>query len=185
MGEARSRRSTCGSGAVEHVASSALVLLHTPATEKAAGRAAAMRSGVVRPRLEATAGEQANDPWAELRADPYTYAHQKRRERHLLFELSSELPRSPRGPHYVRSEVARQARNEGHRTDANDASGSLLSVYNSSSVPVCMIVPSASLVLSHSSSSAHDWNRFQTFLDEPATGLGGSAVWSAPTAGRR
>ena len=180
MGEARSRRGTCGSGAVEHVASRALVLLHTPATEKAAGRAAAMRSGVVRPRLEATAGEQANDPWAELRADPYTYAHQKRRERHLLFELSSELPRSPRGPHYVRSEVARQARNEGHRTDANDASGSLLSVYNSSSVPVCMIVPSASLVLSHSSSSAHDWKRFQAVRTSPPRTFDGFVYIARP-----
>ena len=71
------------------------------------------------------------------------------------------------------------------RVHANDASVGLFRVYNSSCVTVCMIVSLVSLILSHSSSSARDWNRFQAVLDEPATGLGASAVWSAPTAGRR
>ena len=71
------------------------------------------------------------------------------------------------------------------RVHANDASVGLFRVYNSSCVTACMIVSLVSLILSHSSSSARDWNRFQAVLDEPATGLGGSAVWSAPTAGRR
>ena len=42
-----SRRSTRGSGVVKHVASRALVRLRMPATEKADGRAAATRRGVV------------------------------------------------------------------------------------------------------------------------------------------
>ena len=71
------------------------------------------------------------------------------------------------------------------RMHANDASVGLFMVNNSSCVLVCMIVSLVSLLISHSSSSAHDWNRFQAVLDEPATGLGASAVWSAPTAGRR
>ena len=71
------------------------------------------------------------------------------------------------------------------RMHANDASEGLFMVNNSSCVLVCMIVSLVSLLISHSSSSAHDWNRFQAVLDEPATGLGASAVWSAPTAGRR
>ena len=71
------------------------------------------------------------------------------------------------------------------RVHANDAaSGGLLGVYNSSCVTVCM-VSLVSLILSYSSSSARDWNRFQAVLDESATGLGGWAVGSAPTAGRR
>jgi hypothetical protein len=78
-----------------------------------------------------------------------------------------------------------RAPTDGAREHANDASVGLFRVYNSSCVTVCMIVSLVSLLLSHSSSSAHDWNRFQAVLDEPATGLGGSAVWSAPTAGRR
>ena len=57
-----SRRSTRGSGVVKHVASRALVRLRMPATEKADGRAAATRRGVVHHRIEATAGEQAKRP---------------------------------------------------------------------------------------------------------------------------
>ena len=71
------------------------------------------------------------------------------------------------------------------RVHANDASVGLFRVYNSSCVTVCMIVSLVSLILSHSSSSARDWNRIQAVLDESATGLGGWAVGSAPTAGRR
>ena len=80
---------------------------------------------------------------------------------------------------------AARAPTDGAREHANDASVGLFRVYNSSCVTACMIVSLVSLILSHSSSSARDWNRFQAVLDEPATGLGASAVWSAPTAGRR
>ena len=47
------------------------------------------------------------------------------------------------------------------RMHANDASVGLFMVNNSSCVLVCMIVSLVSLLISHSSSSAHDWNRFQ------------------------
>ena len=51
------------------------------------------------------------------------------------------------------------------RVHANDASVGLFRVYNSSCVTVCIIVSLVSLILSHSSSSARDWNRFQAVLD--------------------
>ena len=63
------------------------------------------------------------------------------------------------------------------RVHANDASVGLFRVYNSSCVTVCMLVSLVSLILSHSSSSARDWNRIQAVLDESATGLGAVGPW--------
>ena len=63
---------------------------------------------------------------------------------------------------------------------ANDASVGLFMVDNSSCVTVCMVVSLVSLIISHSWSSARDWNRFKAVLDEPATELGGWAVACNP-----